>query len=191
MANDKNIFEAPEKYLKEKEKEIGNLLKRVDYKNLIDEREVQLIELQKKSEEAYVTGNIILGDQLTTEKNSLKESIEALKRINPQRAKEEIAHKYSEISHEFYRLVIQAYMEEEIKNNKIASELLQELLKVTSRADEMRSVSQSLLNTWQNNVIPFDKGENIIVNSDLSFLNNELKRGVWERVRTGNGRTNL
>ncbi|MCR4928989.1 MAG: hypothetical protein K5988_03225 [Lachnospiraceae bacterium] len=176
MKKNENIFGMAEEMLVKKSDEING--ERIDYRALYEKTMEDIAKLQKESDEAYLLGNIIRGDELTKEKNILKERAESLNKINLTEVRKNLAIKYSQDSNDFYKLVTGILKQADAEDLKEAQELLEKLFEITSRADSRRSKAISLIGQWKNKVAPYEKGEAEIIFTKLCDLKVELERSM-------------
>ena len=176
MKKNENIFGMAEEMLVKKSDEING--ERIDYRALYEKTMEDIARLQKESDEAYLLGNIIRGDELTKEKNILKERAESLNKINLTEVRKNLAIKYSQDSNDFYKLVTGILIKEDAEDLKEAQELLEKLFEITSRADSRRSKAISLIGQWKNKVAPYEKGEQEVIFTKLCDLKVELERSM-------------
>lgn len=176
MKKNENIFGMAEEMLVKKSDEING--ERIDYRALYEKTMEDIARLQKESYEAYLLGNIIRGDELTKEKNILKERAESLNKINLTEVRKNLAIKYSQDSNDFYKLVTGILKQADAEDLKEAQELLEKLFEITSRADSRRSKAISLIGQWKNKVAPYEKGESEIIFTKLCDLKVELERSM-------------
>lgn len=177
------VFAEAKELLEKKQAEINS--EKVDYKKLIEETNNSIAKLQKESDEAYFTGNILLGDQLTSEKNKLKERAASLSKINVNVVKENLAKKYSEDSTNFYKTVMETLKNADEEDIKEARELLLKLYEITENASKRREKAIALVNAWSNNVVPFARGEQAVVYTKLTFVYHELDKGHTKDIIVG------
>lgn len=176
MKKNENIFGMAEEMLVKKSDEING--ERIDYRALYEKTMEDIARLQKESDEAYLLGNIIRGDELTKEKNILKERAESLNKINLTEVRKNLAIKYSQDSNDFYKLVTGILKQADAEDLKEAQELLEKLFEITSRAAFRRSKAISLIGQWKNKVAPYEKGEPEIIFTKLCDLKVELERSM-------------
>jgi len=173
--NDVNVvFAEAEEILTKTMAEVNS--ERVNYKELLEDTNKNIARLQKESDEAYISGNILLGDQLTSEKNRLKERADSLQKINLTKVRNNLANKYSQDSSEFYKTVIMNLKSADEEDMKEVRELLTKLSEITNNAEVRRQKAMALLNTWNNSVVPFARGEQSLFITKLSRLNADLDR---------------
>ena len=176
MKKNDNIFAMAEELLVKKSDEING--ERIDYRALYEKTMQDIARLQKESDEAYLTGNILRGDELTKEKNVLKERAESLNKINLSEVRKGLAVKYSQDSNDFYKLVTGILKQADAEDLKEAQELLEKLFEITNRANERRSKAISLIGQWKNKVAPYERGEQEVIFTKLHDLKVELDRST-------------
>ena len=166
------VFAEVEKMLSDKMTEINS--ERINYTELLEKTLSDIERLKKESDEAYIQGNVILGDELTKEKNILKERASSLRNINVDSVKKDLAFKYRDISSDYYKLVIGTLKEYDADDLKEAQELLIKLFEIANRGEARRQKAISLINQWAVNVVPYDKGETNLIHTRLGNLQHEL-----------------
>lgn len=181
MAKNDNIFAMAEKMLNEKAETIKS--NQVNYQEILSKTNADIQRLQTESDRAYMLGNIQLGDELTKEKNILKERFAAISHINEGEIKRKSAEENKDVSREFYYLVMKSLKDSDAENLKEVKKHLDIIFDISKVGVDNKTKAFNLLNSWIERVCPFGYGETIVFDTDLAELNRKITSpGVENRI---------